>query len=276
MERRLPLIRISKKAFVSLLLLCTVFCPGILFNDRLYAQETESSFGSRKIRFMLTVPTDSYPGLEMRSGKESPFHDGDVIDFSPEPKDVSEQEDFEEKRQYLLDFPVNRMKELAAFVLEGMIYGWNWEYVPSDKARKVADFFEFTQIHEFDEEINKIRYDQSEIIDSTALRCWVNTERTEAQYLSLREWNSVQIPRIHGNGSGSMEKDFDGIREAVQNAIKDAVREYFRKTIKNKPKELSGRVLVTGTPKIYIKEGRYFADLDFFIETDRIIKYTSY
>lgn len=219
---------------------------------------------------------DAYPGLEQRAGIESPFHDGDVIDFSPDQKDVTEQPDYEEKRQYILNYPVNRMKELSAFVLEGMLYGWTWEYTPSDKARKVADYFEFSQIHQFDENINKIKFEQPEIIDTSKLRCWVITERTEMQYLSLREWNSVKIPKIHGSGTGSLEKDFDGVKEAVQNAIKDAVREYFRTTIKNKPKELRGRVLLTGSPKIYIKQGRYFADLDFFMETDKIIMYTSY
>lgn len=271
MERHLPYV---KKILVSLFAIASFssfFCTGFIS-----AQETEGSYGSRKILFQLTTQMDAFPELELREGTDSPFHDGHIIDFSPAQKNDSVIEGYEDKRKYLLDYSIDSLKTLAPFVLEGMIYGWNWEYTPSDKARKVKEYFEFSRIHEFSEEVNKISYLQPEIIDSTALRCWVKTERTELQYLSLREWNSVKIPRIHGIGSGSLEKDFDGIKEAVQNAIKDAVREYFRTTLKNKPKELTGRVLLTGTPQIFIKQGRYFAELDFFIETDKIIMYTSY
>lgn len=259
MERRLPYV---KKICIFLLLLNAVSGITVCTAD-------EPSFGSKKIRFQLWTELDSFPGLERK------VTDNEA--FSKKPKNSYQKEQIEaQKKMALLDFSTERMESLAEFLLEGMIYGWNFDYTPYDKSRKVAEFFEFTQIHPFDPLINKIDYESPEIIGTEKLRCWINTERTDSQYLSLREWNSVTVPKIHGTGSGSLEEDFDGIKKAVENAIKDAVREYFRTVIKNKPKEITGRVLVTGTPEIYIKSGRYYANLDFFMETDKIKEYNSY
>jgi len=54
------------------------------------------------------------------------------------------------------------------------------------------------------------------------------------------------------------------------------VREYWRTMVKNKPKEILGRVLLIQDPRIYIYEGQYVVDLDFFLQTDRIILYSNY
>ena len=64
--------------------------------------------------------------------------------------------------------------------------------------------------------------------------------------------------------------------DAVRNAIKDAVRAYFRTKIKNKPKEIRGRVLLRREPLIGIDAGRYKVQLDFFLETDKIVPYTQF
>ncbi len=58
--------------------------------------------------------------------------------------------------------------------------------------------------------------------------------------------------------------------------MKNAVREYWRIYIKNKPKEIYGMLLLIGVPRVYISEGQYVADLEFFMETDKIVKYTYY
>ena len=73
-----------------------------------------------------------------------------------------------------------------------------------------------------------------------------------------------------------MQNGFDGIKQACSNALKNAVRDYWRTLIKNKPKEIDGTVLLIREPRVYIKGGQYVVDLDFFLQTDRIIPYTLY
>lgn len=69
---------------------------------------------------------------------------------------------------------------------------------------------------------------------------------------------------------------FDGITNAANDALKNAVREHYRQILKNKPKEIDGHVIIRGTPQIGINAGRYVVELDFFLETDRIVKYTQF
>ena len=89
-------------------------------------------------------------------------------------------------------------------------------------------------------------------------------------------WASINHPTISGKGEGKIADGFDGITTAVKEAVKDAVRSYFRGTVKNKPKEITGKVLIRKEPFIGINSGRYVVQLDFFLETDRIISYTQY
>ena len=82
--------------------------------------------------------------------------------------------------------------------------------------------------------------------------------------------------KVKGCGSASVQDGFEGIKQACSNAAKNAVREYWRTMEKNKPKEISGTLLLIRDPRIFIKNGRYEVDLDFFLETDRIVPYTYY
>ena len=76
--------------------------------------------------------------------------------------------------------------------------------------------------------------------------------------------------------SGSVEKGFEGIEEAVRESLKEAIRNYYRKTIKNKPKEITGAVLIRKFPTLGIDAGRYVINLDFFLECGKIIEYSVY
>ena len=69
---------------------------------------------------------------------------------------------------------------------------------------------------------------------------------------------------------------FDGIQNAAKNALKEAIREHYREIIKNKPKEISGKVIIRKTPKVGINSGQYIIELDFLLESDRIVMYTMY
>ena len=59
----------------------------------------------------------------------------------------------------------------------------------------------------------------------------------------------------------------------IAEAIKNAIREYWRAQIKNKPKEIESRLLICCAPVIGVEAGRYRVMLDFFMETERILNY---
>ena len=199
----------------------------------------------RMVRFALWASTEIYPGVE-----------------EPE-KDT-------------FSLPVRKIREISPFILSGMIYGWKFEYVPYDKARGVPEYFEFTPLNVLsDSEISSIKYAKPWVEDSR-LYCWVEFRRSDPQIHIFKGWESVLHPRIQGEGYAPLAEGFDGIQKACGEALKFAVRNYERKWIKSKPKEISGTVLMREPPKIGVAAGRYKITLDFFMETDKIVEYKTF
>ena len=125
------------------------------------------------------------------------------------------------------------------------------------------------------EEENNISYSDPWVEDGK-VNCWTEFTRTRQMIRDYSLWSSITNPKIAGIGYGKIEDGFDGIREAVQEAVKNAIRSYYRTRIRNKPKEIRGKVLVRSEPLIGIDQGRYKVQLDFFMESGRIIPYTQY
>jgi hypothetical protein len=173
------------------------------------------------------------------------------------------------------EYPVKRIKTLAPFLINGMVHGWNFTYTPYDKLRGVEEYFDFSDILPLGNGEENISYSNPWISDGK-ITCWVEFTRTPQMLRNYALWASINHPTISGKGEGKIADGFDGITTAAKEAVKDAVRRYFRGTIKNKPKEITGKVLIRKEPFIGINSGRYVVQLDFFLETDRIISYTQY
>lgn len=199
----------------------------------------------RMVRFALWASTEIYPGIE-------------------------------EPQKDTFSLPVKKIREISPFIISGMVYGWNFEYTPYDKSRNVAEYFEFTPINELAaSEISSINYAKPRVEESR-LYCWVEFRRSDEQVHIFKGWSSVLHPRIKGEGYAPLSQGFEGIQSACGQALKAAIRDYERKWIKSKPKEISGKVLLREPPKIGVDAGRYKITLDFFMETDRIIEYKTF
>ncbi len=170
-------------------------------------------------------------------------------------------------------YAIKHMSDIACFISEGMVYGWSFEYSPSDKARNVKEYFEYEPITKLSKaDRQKIRYAKPWVQDAR-LCCWVEYDRSEGQIMAYRAWRGIEYPRIKGTGYAKLSDGFAGIQKACGEALKEAVRDYERSRIKNKPREITGKVLISQPPKIGIDAGQYKVTLDFFIETDRIKEY---
>ncbi len=173
------------------------------------------------------------------------------------------------------DYAIGQLKDIGPMLITGMVYGWYFSYTPSDKTRAVKESFEFKPIKEINVKKNKIYYRKPWVQDDS-LYAWVDFERTPSMIAYYQSWKSIKNPNIKGSGSGDVYKGFKGIQEASEKAVKDAVRTYFRKIIKNKPKKIEGRVIINSEPNLMIKSGQYHIQLDFFLQTDRILAYTQF
>ena len=204
------------------------------------------------IRFPIWAEVDAYPGTQQAA-------------------DDVEAEEY--------SYPIARIKETVPFLIEGLVYGWNFVYVPSDKTRGVEEYLEVTPVQSLSEGLKndggKIEY-SSVWIENNRFNCWVDYTRTEYQVQTYYLWSSIQNPTIQGRGYGDLSKGFEGIKEAAEDALKNAIRDYYRNVIKNKPKEITGAVLLRKTPLLGIDSGRYVINLDFFLECGTIIEYKNF
>lgn len=249
----------GKLSFVLFSIFLLKFLPLNFTASFLSAQVQEQS---EQLRILIWADLDAFPGS---------------FEESDEPKPEKKQDPKVEKDELhtLFGFAIERSKLIAPFLLGGMINGWSFEYTPYDKLRGVREFWEFDEIKPFDKKLNPVEFHDPEVIDGKLVsRVYCN--RTTVQKADYKRWQSIVHPHVKGVGRGSVEKGFDGIKEACSMAVKDAVREYWRTLSKNKPREISGTVLLIRDPRIYIRNGQYVVDLDFFLETDRIIQYTQF
>lgn len=221
--------------------ICSSFC-FFLF----YAKAQTPDF-SEIIQIHLWSELDAYPELE-----EAHNTDSEIFEYS-----------------------ANRIKNLAPFLINGMVYGWNFKYTPSDKLRSVAESLEIQNISEIDFQKNPITYEKSWIQDNF-VHIWAKYTRTENQKKSFSAWKNINTKKTNGIGNASVKLGFNGITYATKDAIRNGIRNFYRPIIKNKPKEISGKIIITSEPKIGIVQGQYVVKLDFFLETDRIVKYTMF
>lgn len=191
------------------------------------------------------------------------------LDAYPESKEAA---DISSKQ---FDFPIKKLQKTAPFLINAMVYGWNFTYTPYDKMRRVLEFFELEEIEKIDFEKNPIVY-KTPWIQDNFMHSWVEFYRTPQMIWSFKAWNTINTKKTQGRGKAPVSLGFEGIEKAANEAAKNAIRNYYREIIKNKPKEIDGKLIITKEPKIGISEGQYIVELDFFLETDRIIKYTQF
>ncbi|MBO4404391.1 MAG: hypothetical protein J5780_03565 [Treponema sp.] len=240
------------------------------FTAALFAQVPSQK---EQIRLLVWADLDAFPGIFEEPAADVTA-DTDAPESQPElPAESAQSESEKRSKTWPFDFAINRTKEIAPFLLSGMLNGWSFEYTPYDKSRKVSEYWEVKEIQPFNPETCRLEY-RDPVVKEDRLLCWVYCDRSVQQIKNYEYWTSINHPHIHGKGTGKVEDGFDGIKEACSNALKQAVRDYWRTMIKNKPREISGKVLLIREPRVYIKDGQYTVDLDFFIQTDRIIEYS--
>ena len=170
-------------------------------------------------------------------------------------------------------YAAQKIRETAPFLIEGMVYGWKFTYTPSDLARGVEEFFAFEPIWTLSQEdAARIQYTQP-WHENNKINCWVDFELSETMLFLKQQWKAIEYRRIKGRGYAPLVNGFDGIKAAAEESLKSAVREYARGILKNKPRELTGNVLIVNSPLIGLNAGRYQVELEFFLEITATVPY---
>ncbi len=290
-----------KKALVSRKLIFSAFFAAIAGLFGLSSVYSQTPSQKKSLRIQIWSELDEIPGVFSEDGDsdeeeasnsaasatpvvESTSKTAQVTAAQTAAKELSGKKDAfvssaeaDKRMVELFRYSISRARQITPFLMQGMLEGWTFDYVPYDKTRQVKEIFEMGQVKPYDKLLNPITYrDPVPLEQEGKLLCWATCDRTPMQQLAYERWASIVHPKIQGRGRGRVEDGFEGIQNAVEEAVKEAVREYWRGQTKNKPKEIMGTVLLIQDPRIYISEGQYVVDLDFFLQTDRIILYSNY
>ncbi|MCL1818349.1 MAG: hypothetical protein FWG35_05405 [Spirochaetaceae bacterium] len=196
------------------------------------------------------------PGVQAVSGA------GGLFDF-PAPHSVS------------VDTALERILEEARYVFSGMIFGFTFSYTPSDRSRNIPEEFSLEPAFQIP-------------LGDPAL--FVHQTRREGSRVyarlrySLREfqetWYTGTLSNMMGSCAGLGEAPiFAGYQEkitAVRNSVKNAVREYARGRIDNKPRRITGVAFLNAAPRLEIVSGAFRAASSVRLKIDDVVTYGAY
>lgn len=171
--------------------------------------------------------------------------------------------------------PEERLLQELRYVVSGMVYGYRFAYTPSWGDRNVAERFLL-------EPAATIPWGDSA---ATTLDLADRGNTVYGQFMynlshrqrSLRSrWDSATVPDSSGSGSANIMDGYSGKIDAMEEAIHQALRVYLRGETRNRPREVTGAILLEEAPRVFIDEGRYVARVDIRILIDTLLPYETF
>lgn len=181
----------------------------------------------------------------------------------------------EEKRK---DDASEGKKELlkeAQFLFSGMIYGFEFKYIPGDKRRDVDEVFEIIPI-------GTIKWGDPGL-KMRGARTGENRNLIQFSYYpaeSMRSWimywSSGAFPMTGGKADGSFLKGFAAKQDALEKGVKEAVRNYMRSRVHNKPQVIEGEFAFAAPPVYSYAGGIYTASVKIKLNIKKVRAYDVY
>ena len=183
----------------------------------------------------------------------------------------------QENEEYPLSTEAAQMRALeeAREILSGMIYGFRFNYTPGDETRQINEEFTATPIAEILWGDPNMRITDAYVRDSF-LFVKVYYDLEDFQFARRRAWASNSVDSSSGLGEYSVfiAPSPEGKRQALQEALKNAVRNALRPVYFNKPREVTGEMLIWNEPHTIIQSGTYTTQLDVKLRVKEIRSYS--
>ncbi len=164
------------------------------------------------------------------------------------------------------DYPLSdaaarqRVLEEARTLLSAMIYGVRFSYSPADARRRQAEEFQLSPVAELQWGDPRLQIAEAEVRDAR-LYARVRYDLQDFQAARRRAWQSNAIPTAAGIGRASLfaASAPAGKRRSLEEAFKEAVRNHLRPVLFNKPREVSGELLLWQAPQVVVDAGDYLS-----------------
>ncbi len=168
-----------------------------------------------------------------------------------------------------------RVLEEARYVYSAMVFGMRFRYVPLDLARRIDEEFELSPVSELPWGDPAIRVRESRRAEG---RLWARVRYTlrEHELRRLNAWASSRVPVAAGRGEASLLGGWTAKREAIEDAMRLAIREHVRARVYNKPREIRGRLALYEPPRVFLRSGSYVAQVRVRLEIEAVEPYAVY
>ncbi len=163
----------------------------------------------------------------------------------------------------------------ARRVFAGMIWGFEFRYVPYDKARGVAEELEIAGLGEIPWGDPRLESSQMRLT-GTQVRAYLEYRADPLAAARKSSWGDSTYQSAQGRGAAPLAGGRDSRRIAVDQAAKEALRELLRPVVKNKPREIRGVFAYDNPPRLVIVGGTYTAVLRIRVKVTEVRGYPAY
>ncbi|MFP4408452.1 MAG: hypothetical protein ACLFPW_08030 [Spirochaetaceae bacterium] len=161
-------------------------------------------------------------------------------------------------------------------VFSGMLYGYDFRYVPSDRTRQVEEEFSLQPVARIPWGDQRLRVISTRRRPDDAFVARLRYDMAPFQRARYEAWRSNTLTPASGAGTADLLRGFDGKISSIEEAVKQAIRNHVRGKTFNKPRVITGRVLLREPPRIGVASGEYVARVETFLIIDEVVHYTAY
>jgi len=162
--------------------------------------------------------------------------------------------------------------EIGRSLLSAMVYGWSFSYEPGDRARGITERFELSPLAQIAWGSPRLKVLQADVED---VRLWARISYSlDDQESRLRTaWDSGTADLSTGSGSAPLQLGDAGRTRSLESAVRDAIRRSLDVRYPNKPRQVTGDVVLWTDPTVLIRSGTYLTTATVKIVVRELIPY---
>jgi len=172
----------------------------------------------------------------------------------------------------------------ARWVFSGMVWGFDYVYTPSDKARAIDELFEIRSRSPQAGLVMDLRPVSARLEDTTLIAL-VAYRPNAVERREMAAWGASSAA-VQGMGSARAfrngaegavaEAQAAARRDAMTDAVQEALRAYLRGVTHNKPREVRGSFALTSAPRLFLRAGSWIATVKLYARVEEIVSYGAY
>lgn len=148
-------------------------------------------------------------------------------------------------------------------VVSGMIYGWSFQYTPSDIKREISEEFILEPIAVITKGDPNMSFRDNWVKDYIMYQNIVY-RLADFQKKYIKSWSTALIPGSYGEGESSIH-GIKGKSISLSEAIKDSIKREFQSRGKGKPRNIIGQIILKENPRLFINSGFYHTQVETLI-----------